>query len=1355
MKKFKIELTKLEKKPAHWAKNRKALMEFHINNDVRHEYSLSDSLFSLTGNVVLADLKQCRELTNKFNLKQDPAHPERFIKAGQLYAMGLIDEILHYVVSLYREEVQGDIFETALERLNVNLGENKTNALLSVFSGQFPPRPVYKGEKNIEQYLKGKEDGESCRALSLEETMLLSLANLNPAFKPFKFLFDDKDLSKKTAYPDAIEEIKAHLKEMPVFGPDGMNLWDFLRSPALAFPDSLLGQLEYMRKHWGLLISKFMTRLLMSLDVINEEDKPIFYGPGPSQVLTYAGLDEYERFSPDQDWMPKTVLIAKSTLVWLFQLSQKYKRDIVRLDQIPDEELDELARRGFTGLWLIGVWERSQASKTVKQWTGNPEAAASAYSLHDYDIAVELGGWGALCNLRERCMSRGIRLGSDMVPNHTGIDSKWIIEHPERFLQLPYPPFPTYNYNCGNLSGRDDITVQIEEHYFSRSDAAVVFKRIDNKTGEARYIYHGNDGTSMPWNDTAQIDFLNAEAREAVIGTIIGVCQQFSIVRFDAAMTLAKRHIQRLWYPAPGSGGAIASRAEHSITTEEFNRRIPNEFWREVVDRCAVEAPNTLLLAEAFWMMEGYFVRTLGMHRVYNSAFMNMLKNEENSKYRATIKNTMEFDPEILKRFVNFMNNPDEETAVAQFGKGDKYFGICTLLVTMPGLPMFGHGQIEGFEEKYGMEYRRSYRDEIPDGYMVDRHERDIFPLMKRRALFSGSANFRIYDLYCSDGSVNENVFAYSNRAWISGREERSLIFYNNSYYETSGWIKASDPPIQQEGGVRRDNLSEALAIHGENQYFTLLREQKSNLWFIRSSKAICENGFFVGLNGYETQVYLDVYEVEDDVKGRWARLNNDLNGRGVADPNAAIKDIFLGELYYRFTELLKPEIIINLKDSLSKETFVDTLKEPVLVFIKTASQFIKGSAGYDAWTAVDEKGVNCKFTAVNEEDIIKKLEAFIIRLKYFFEILEKTAPAKSQPSLLAQIKDDIEKGQMLCSVVVSFGILFLLRPIIGKEATGSHAAALAFEHWDLDRKLREIYRSFGASDAEAWRITDIAKASLSRINNTFKWKENLKLSPADRAALIIEENYHSEDFRRILGINIFNDVVWFNKEGFEDALFYSSLFFMLEGSIQIPADEKIDRIVKIYDVLDKAKEKAEYRFDNLLDILTSAHAKADVKPSAKKITAEKTAPVQKEKVEIKKTESKEKQEAAVMKTEAKLTAKTDTKKSDLEQKTKNIVKKAEPKQNVKTTSKKVKPKVKTIVKKTVTKPKPKPKLKPKAVVKKTVIKPKAKTVAKKVEVKPKVKAAAKKTKTKPKTTAKKTTAKKIAPKAKPGKKKK
>src|SRR5208282_6833792 len=97
------------------------------------------------------------------------------------------------------------------------------------------------------------------------------------------------------------------------------------------------------------------------------------------------------------------------------------------------------------------------------------------------------------------------------------------------------------------------------------------------------------------------------------------------------------------WYPEPGSGGDVPSRADRALSAQDFDRAMPEEFWREVVDLCAREAPDTLLLAEAFWMMEGYFVRTLGMHRVYNSAFMIMLRDEDNAKYRSVIKNTIEF----------------------------------------------------------------------------------------------------------------------------------------------------------------------------------------------------------------------------------------------------------------------------------------------------------------------------------------------------------------------------------------------------------------------------------------------------------------------------------------------------------------------------------------------------------------------------------------------------------------------------------------------------------------------------------------------------------------------------------------
>ncbi len=76
-------------------------------------------------------------------------------------------------------------------------------------------------------------------------------------------------------------------------------------------------------------------------------------------------------------------------------------------------------------------------------------------------------------------------------------------------------------------------------------------------------------------------------------------------------------------------------------------------------------------------MMEGYFVPASRMHRVYNSAFMNMLKREENSEVsRGRSRTSSTSSLRSSKRFVNFMNNPTKETAALQFG-GDDNASAC------------------------------------------------------------------------------------------------------------------------------------------------------------------------------------------------------------------------------------------------------------------------------------------------------------------------------------------------------------------------------------------------------------------------------------------------------------------------------------------------------------------------------------------------------------------------------------------------------------------------------------------------------------------------------------------------------
>ena len=900
------------------------MMEFHISRKARDLYQFDESLFSLSGNVIFINFHGARLFAQRMNEKKDLINfPDQGIKAGQINAMGLIDEILHYVVGMYRVEKNPQVMQQALDWLYEKSGKQKVDEVLRKFADEFPAVAVYRGEVDLDAYIEGETAGVSHRLLVLEEMVMLWLANMNPAFSPFIELFDDSALEKDTSYPAIIEALHSFFDHQPLFGPDHQNLVDMLRSPALAVPHSLSGQLEYIREKWGYLLGSYLLRLLSSLDLIKEEEiaelrRMAFWGRAPAEVYEFLGMEEEpERFSFDLEWMPKLVLMAKNVYVWLHQLSRKYRRSIYRLDQIPDEELNLLARWGFTGLWLIGVWERSLASKRIKELLGDPDAVASAYSLFDYQIASDLGGEEAFQNLKDRAWRRGIRMASDMVPNHVGIDSRWVIEHPDWFISLDYSPFPAYRFNGPDLSWHGEVGIYLEDHYFDRSDAAVVFKRVDRRSGNEMFVYHGNDGTRMPWNDTAQLNYLNPEVREGVIQTILHVARKFPVIRFDAAMTLAKRHYQRLWFPEPGTGGAIPSRAEHGMSRKQFNDVFPEEFWRQVVDRVAQEAPDTLLLAEAFWLLEGYFVRTLGMHRVYNSAFMNMLKDEENSKYRSVIKNTLEFNPEVLKRFVNFMSNPDEETAVTQFGKGDKYFGVCTMMVTMPGLPMFAHGQVEGFNEKYGMEYRYAKWDEQPDQELIQRHEREIFPLMKRRHLFADVQNFLLYDFFTPEGYVNEDVFAYSNRVG----DERALIIYHNKYESARGWIRSSVAHSIKtgEGDERtliQKDLGEGLGLHDDQDYFCIFRDNGAGLEYIRNSRELCAKGLYVELGAYRYHVFIDFREVRDNPWRHYAQIAEDLNGCGIPSIEDALTEMLLQPLQNAFKGLVNGDMFRHLMEA-------------------------------------------------------------------------------------------------------------------------------------------------------------------------------------------------------------------------------------------------------------------------------------------------------------------------------------------------------------------------------------------------------------------------------------------------------
>jgi len=181
--------------------------------------------------------------------------------------------------------------------------------------------------------------------------------------------------------------------------------------------------------------------------------------------------------------------------------------------------------------------------------------------------------------------------------------------------------------------------------------------------------------------------------------------------------------------------------------------------------------------------------------------------------------------------------------------------------------------------------------DESIDVGLVERHEREIFPLLHRRYLFAEVEEFALYDFFTAEGAVNEDVFAFSN----SRDGVRSLVVYHNRYAATAGWIRAA--------AITGRALSSALGLGGGAADFLVMRDGRTDLLYLRSHAELAERGLFLSLGAYQYHVFVEMYDVHDS-DGSLARVAAYLGGRGVASLEDAMGELVLAPLHAALREL-------------------------------------------------------------------------------------------------------------------------------------------------------------------------------------------------------------------------------------------------------------------------------------------------------------------------------------------------------------------------------------------------------------------------------------------------------------------
>jgi len=360
-------------------------------------------------------------------------------------------------------------------------------------------------------------------------------------------------------------------------------------------------------------------------------------------------------------------LFQINTRVLLTELSANSGRNAT-LDDIPDRELDRLARLGFDWIWMLSVWQTGPAgrhvSRTNAEWRKEfaetlpdlkqEDIGGSGFAIADYTVAQSLGGNAALSRLRSRLRERDLKLMLDFVPNHMAMDHPWVEAHPDFFI-----------------SGTEADLDGTPQNY----------TKLKSKSAE-RILAHGRDPYFPGWPDTLQLDYGNPSTQEAMLAELLRIAGQCDGVRCDMAMLVLPDVFERTW------------------------GRRPQPFWPRATHAVRESAPDFCFMAEVYWELE-WTLQQQGFDFAYDKRLYDRLHEGHARAIREHFHAGLDYQDKLAR----FLENHDEPRAATTFtGQNHEAAAVVTFL--SPGLRFFHQGQFEGRKKRISPHLVRAPREE-------------------------------------------------------------------------------------------------------------------------------------------------------------------------------------------------------------------------------------------------------------------------------------------------------------------------------------------------------------------------------------------------------------------------------------------------------------------------------------------------------------------------------------------------------------------------------------------------------------------------------------------------------------------
>ena len=466
--------------------------------------------------------------------------------------------------------------------------------------------------------------------------------------------------------------------------------------------------------------------------------------------------------------IPYPSLYQVNTRVWLTSLSQTLGRP-AQLDDIPDAELDRLAKMGFDWIWFLSVWQTGPAAQAVSR--ANPEwrrefeetlpdlkdedIAGSGFAIQNYTVHHDLGGDAALARLRQRLQKRGLKLMLDFVPNHMAPDHPWVEDHPEYFV-----------------TGTEDLLAQEPQNYI----------RVRQKKGDLILAY-GRDPYFSGWPDTLQLDYGNTRLQEAMINELRRISGQCDGVRCDMAMLILPDVFERTW------------------------GRRPELFWPRATETVREQYPDFCFMAEVYWDLE-WTLQQQGFDYTYDKRLYDRLREGHARPVREHFFAGLDYQNKLAR----FLENHDEPRASAAF-EPRVHRAAAVVTYVIPGLRFFHQGQFEGRKKRISPHLVRA-PEESPDKEIEAFYDH-LLAILRKPIVKSGEWQW----LACQpawDGNGSWDAFVA--HSWRGSDGEWMLIAVNYAPHASQCYITLPFPEIKNRSVRLKDSLSSACYIREGNE---------------------------------------------------------------------------------------------------------------------------------------------------------------------------------------------------------------------------------------------------------------------------------------------------------------------------------------------------------------------------------------------------------------------------------------------------------------------------------------------------------------------------------------------------------